>query len=170
MMACLACAFPRFDRPGPVSIQAEAALLEPIRVDALADPPVSGQVTPALFPPPIALQRVSLRAVDADVRTLLLAIARQAGISLVVSDDVRGRVTVSLADASAIEALQAIIAEAGLSLAEPPSGALWPPVVYYQLPVNANQASAETIAARFGVSIDLAKWIVENRVDKTVRP
>jgi methylglyoxal synthase len=36
--------------------------------------------------------------------------------------------------------------------------------VFYQIPVNINQASAEAIVARFGVTLEMARWIVENRV------
>ena len=107
-------------------------------------------------------RRITITSANADVRTLLLAIAREAGISLVVSDDVRRRVSVSLTDALPEEAIAAIIAQAGLTIARPATPA-FPPVVYYQLLVNVDQAPAEAIARRFGVSLELARFIVESR-------
>jgi hypothetical protein len=106
---------------------------------------------------------ISVTAVDADARSLLIAIAREAGISMVVSMDVRRSVSVSFKDTPADEALRAIIAQAGLTLVNPPSSRPLPIVVYYQLPVDVNEAPVETISARFGVSADLAKWLVESR-------
>lgn len=111
---------------------------------------------------PIA-RRITLTAADADVRSLLIAIAREGGINLVVSADVRRRVSVSFRDATPEEALRAVVAEAGLTIVEPRSAEPFPAVVYYQLPVNVNEAPAEAIAARFGVSAELARWIAESR-------
>jgi len=108
-------------------------------------------------------KRITLTAVDADARSLLIAIAREAGISMVVSTDVRRRISVSFKDAAAEDAIRAIIAQAGLTLVNPPVDRPLPVVVYYQLPVDVNEAPAEAISARFGVSSDLAKWLVENR-------
>jgi hypothetical protein len=59
--------------------------------------------------------------------------------------------------------MRAVVAEAGLSVMHGSLQSPWPPVVFYQLPVNVNQVSAETIVARFGVSAEMAKWIVESR-------
>ena len=115
-------------------------------------------------------KRITLTAVDADARTLLVAIAREAGISLVVSNDVRRRVSVSFTDTPPEDALRAIIADAELTVIAPPTAATLPAVVYYQLPVNVNEAPAEAIAARFGVSAELARWVVENRVTRPASP
>lgn len=108
-------------------------------------------------------QRVTLTAVGADVRTLLLWLAEQAGASMVISPDVRARVTVSLRDVPVADAMRAVMAEAGLSVLVGPLEAPWGPVVFYQLPVNVNLASPEAIASRFGVSLELARFIVESR-------
>jgi len=108
-------------------------------------------------------KRITVTAVDADARSLLIAIAREAGISLIVSTDVRRRVSVSFKDAAPEDAIRAIIADAGLSIAAPPSSRALPAVVFYQLPVNVDDAPEAAIAARFGVSSVLAKWIVESR-------
>jgi hypothetical protein len=90
-------------------------------------------------------------------------LAREAGINIIVSPDVTTRVSVNFNDVPAAEAIRAIISEAGLSLLTSGLQSPWPPVVFYQLPVNINEISAETIFARFGVSAEMAKWIVENR-------
>ena len=116
---------------------------------------------------PGSTRLITVTAVDADARSLLIAIAREAGINLAVSSDVQRRVSVSLTNAPADEAIAAIIAQAGLSISRPSAA---PAVVFYQLAVNVNQAPAETIAIRFGISSDLAKWLVENRSPQSNRP
>jgi hypothetical protein len=110
-----------------------------------------------------ATRRVTLTATNADARALLLALARESGVNLVVSPDVAVRVNANFNDVPAVDAMRAIIAEAGLSLLTAGPQSPWPPVVFYQLPVNINRASVETIVARFGVSAEMAKWIVESR-------
>jgi hypothetical protein len=108
--------------------------------------------------------RVSLTSSNADARTLLLWLAQQGGVNLVVSQDVRARVSVNFADVPVSEAMRAVMAQAGLSFLVGDELSPWPPVVFYQLPIDINQASAEVIASRFGISIELARWIVESRV------
>ena len=110
-----------------------------------------------------ATKLVSLTATNAEARTLLLWLAQQAGVSLVIAPDVTARVSVSFTNVPAGEAMRAIMAEAGLSVMTSGLESPWPPVVFYQIPVNINQASAEVIVARFGVSLEMARWIVENR-------
>ena len=105
---------------------------------------------------------ISVSAIDADVRPLLVGIAREAGLDLIVANDVNRRVTVNLRDVTAAQAIATISSAAGLTLAVPQQRQL-PSIVYYQLPVNVNAASAETIAARFGVSAEMARFIVESR-------
>jgi hypothetical protein len=109
-----------------------------------------------------ATKRVTLAANNADVRTLLLWLAQESGVSLVVSSDVNARVSVTFTDVPAGQAMRAIVAQAGLSLLAPVEG-LWPPVVFYHAPVNIDSVTADVIAARFGVSAEMAKWIVESR-------
>lgn len=110
-----------------------------------------------------ASKRVTLTANGADARTLLLWLAQESGVSVVVSPDVNARVSVSFTDVPAGEAIRAIMAEAHLSVLASSMQAPWPPVVFYQLPVNVNTATADVIASRFGVSDELAKWLVESR-------
>jgi type II secretory pathway component HofQ len=50
---------------------------------------------------------------DADVRTVLLAIAAQAGVSIVIPSDVQGKVTLSLVDVPWIDALDAVASCSG---------------------------------------------------------
>jgi hypothetical protein len=110
-----------------------------------------------------ATKRVTIATSNADARTLLLWLADQAGVSLVVAPDVNARVSVSFTNVPAGEAMRAIMAKAGLSVLTPGFNGPWPPVVFYQLPANINEASADTIVALFGVSPEMAKWIVESR-------
>ncbi len=106
---------------------------------------------------------VTLASADADARTLLLWLAQQASLSLVISQDIHARISVNFRDAPVIDALRAVIAQAGLSVLVGDRTALWPPVVFYQLPVDIDKVGAATIAARFGISLELANWLVEAR-------
>ena len=117
-----------------------------------------------------ATRRVSVHAVDADVRTLLIAVAREAGLNLVVDGDVRARVSVNLDNVPAAEAIRAIIESAGLMISAPGSGRSVASAVFYQLPVNINTASAATIQGRFGTSAEMANFIVESRNEKPKTP
>lgn len=110
---------------------------------------------------------ITVNAVDADARNLLISIAQEAGINMVISPDVRSRVTVRFLNIPAMEAVQAIILQAGLQVAGASISGASPAVVFYQLPINVNEASRETIEARFGVSSEMAKWVVESRTEKT---
>lgn len=156
-MACRAPARPATPDPLP-----------PIPVyEITARPDTSVSVTRRTDVDPLAAlgatRRVTVSANNADVRALLLWLAEEAGVSLVVAPDVRARITAHFRDVPAGEAIRAIIAESGLSVLTSAQRPNWPPVVFHQLPVNINEASAEAIVARFGVSGELAKWIVESR-------
>lgn len=104
-----------------------------------------------------------MHATNADVRTLLVAVAREAGLNLIIDGDVRARVTVALTDVPAAVAIRTIIESAGLAIASPSMTKAVTAIVFYQMPVNIDRASAATIAARFGTSIELADFIVESR-------
>jgi type II secretory pathway component HofQ len=56
---------------------------------------------------------IRLELHDADVRTALLAIAAQAGVSIVIPEDVRGKVSLSLVDVSWMDALEAVASCSG---------------------------------------------------------
>lgn len=111
-----------------------------------------------------SVRLISVSAVDVDARTLLLAIAREAGLNVVVASEVRARVSVSLTNVSAAAAIQAVIDVAGLSVIVPMLDEK-PAVVFYAPPVDVNTASASTIATRFGVSSELARWVTANQRD-----
>jgi hypothetical protein len=132
----------------------------------LPAPTVEPELSPARAS---AMRHVSVNAVDADARALILAIAKEAGLNIVVSSDVRSRVSVTLTDVPAAEAIQAILDVTGLKLMAPQYGAS-PAIVYYHLPVDVNKVAPEVITARFGVSAEMAKWIVESRPDTAKRP
>jgi hypothetical protein len=110
-----------------------------------------------------ATKRISLTANNADAKTLLLWLAQESGVSVVIAPDVSARVSVSFTDVPAAEAMRAIISEAGLSLLASGLRSPWPPVVFHRAPMNIDQASVDAIVARFGVSLEMAKWIVESR-------
>jgi hypothetical protein len=110
-----------------------------------------------------ATRLVSVHATNADARTLLVAVAREAGLNLIVEGDVRARVTVALTDVPAAVAIRTIIESAGLAIASPSMSKAVTSIVFYQLPVNIDRASAATIAARFGTSMELANFVVESR-------
>ena len=152
----------RVGRPMAPAQPADSA--EPAERPALPILPAEALVEERQAPPRVeeAGQRVSVRAIDADARALLVGIANQAGINLVVSSDVNRRVSLTLHDVPALQAIHEIAVAGGLTVATPESRAL-PSIVYYPLPVNVNAASAETIAVRFGVSLELARFIVASR-------
>jgi len=131
-------------------------------------PPISAPTIverPASAPMPASTKRVSVSAVDADAKTLLIAIAKEADMNIVVSSDVRSRVTINMKDVAASDAIAAIMEAAGLSVEASPKGSMLPAVVFYQLPLDVNKASTDAIVARFGVSKELAEFIVASRTN-----
>lgn len=112
---------------------------------------------------PAGSRRVSMTATNADVRDLLPSLASAAGVSLIMTSDVRGRISLNLRDIPAVDALRAVIEEAGLTVGTSEIPLPYGPVVFYQLPVNINTASAATIKARYSVSDTVANWIVRGR-------
>lgn len=105
---------------------------------------------------------VTITADNADAREVLLAIARVGEIDVVVSSEIRARVTAHLIDVPAEQAIQAIADVAGLGILRPADHAS-ASVVFFQPAVNVNNASAETIASRFGVGDELARFVVESQ-------
>jgi len=116
-------------------------------------------VTPAA---PVAA-RVTLTAVEQDVRILLPALAAAAGLNIIFGPDVRGRVTLHLVDVPADEALLAAIAAAGLTIEDPASLRPWGPADFRQPALNINTATVAEIRARYGVSTRVAEAIVAAR-------
>ena len=159
---------PRSPAPGmsPVTEATEPAL-PPLAMATIVTPDSGQQAAPRPSTDPLAAlgstRLVSVFATNADAQTLLVAVAREAGLDLVVDGTVRARVSVSLTDVPAAEAIRAIVSAAGLALYGPDRSGANASIAFYQLPVNIERASAATIAARFGVSPELANFIVESR-------
>jgi len=107
--------------------------------------------------------RVTLSAANADLRDVLTLLANAADVNLVVGPDVRGRISVRFQNVPAIDALYAVIEQAGLSIGGAAPEAPWMKPVFYDLPVNVNFASAAAIRQRFEVTQPLAIWIVKAR-------
>lgn len=147
---------PRSPAPAPLP-ELGAGIPEPAPVPRAPRPPTD----PLASTPPG--NPITLSARNVDVRVLLLAIAEEAGVSLVIDPTIEGRTTVNLANVPAREALRAVLAGAGLRIAPGPLAPLFGPVVFYAIPVDIDEASAELIQARFRVEPELARWIVESR-------
>lgn len=111
-------------------------------------------------------QRVTLTATDADLRSVLPLLAEAAGVSLVVGPEVQGTVSVHFEDVPAIQAILETLRQAGLMIVvplRPPTG----PTVFYTVPVNVNEAGVEQIQTHFGVSADLARFVVQARLPRS---
>ena len=113
-------------------------------------------------------ETVTLSAVDVDIRALLPVLAEAAELSLVLGPEVAGRVTVNLIDVPALDAIAAVLEEAELMFAPAPLATPWRPVVFYILPVNIWEAELELIRARYRVSEEMARWIVQSRMGSEV--
>lgn len=107
--------------------------------------------------------RITLTSTNANLRDLLPLLASAAGVNLVMGPEVTGRVSVRFQNVRAIDALNAVIEQAGLVVGNPAAELPWPRPVFYDLPVNVNLASAPTIRARFNVTQRLADWLVQGR-------
>jgi hypothetical protein len=154
-----ACAPMRSPQPAPAPAPAPLVIadLPPIPVQTLVgDTPVR-PVTPDRS------QRITLNSSNADLRDLLPLLANAAGVNLVMGPEVRGRVSVRFQNVKAIDALNAVIDQAGLIVGDAALEAPWGKPVFYDLPVNVNLASAPTIRARFDVTQRLADWVVKGR-------
>ncbi|MHB1263414.1 MAG: hypothetical protein ACYC1S_03195 [Gemmatimonadaceae bacterium] len=144
------------------------------RIDVRPLPPLparggAGASAPAIAAVDVATpasveRRVSIEALDADVRAVLLALAQQGGVNIVVDPTVRSRVTLSLRDVPVSAAIEAVMRQAGLQVAGDASfQSPYGPVVFYQLPVNVDALDVEGIMKRFGVGREIAEAIVQGR-------
>ncbi|MBA2686962.1 MAG: hypothetical protein H0U64_02570 [Gemmatimonadaceae bacterium] len=147
--------------PSTSAAPAPAPLGAPLPVDQVFIP--TRPASPITQTGSAGNRRVSMTATNADVRDLLPSLASAAGVSLTMTSDVRGRISLNLRDVPAMDALRAVIEEAGLTIGTSEIPLPYGPVVFYQLPVNINAASAATIKARYAVSDSLASWIVRGR-------
>ena len=107
--------------------------------------------------------RITLNSANADLRELLPLLAEAAGVNLILGPEVRGRISVRFQNVRAIDALTAVIEQAGLIVGPAGPELPWGRPVFYDLPVNINVASAAAIKARFDVTQPLADWIVNGR-------
>lgn len=144
-------------RPTPVPAPLVIAELPPIPVQTLAGDSTRPRIRPERS------QRITLNSTNADLRDLLPLLANAAGVNLVMGPEVRGRVSVRFQDVNAIDALNAVIEQAGLVVGNPNAETPWARPVFYDLPVNINLASAPTIRARFDVTQRLSEWVVKGR-------
>jgi type II secretory pathway component GspD/PulD (secretin) len=141
--------------PAPRVVVVEPPL-PPLRVEQVAEPGVAPASEAGRG------ERVTLTAADTDLRALLALLAESAGVSLVLGPEVRGRVTVRFEDVPARDALDEVVRATRLMMVEP-LRAPWGATVFYVVPVNVNEADAALIQARFGVSPELARFLVRAR-------
>lgn len=100
------------------------------------------------------------------LRQALEEIGKAGHLSLIVSPEIADKkYRISLIDVPVSIALQSLLQAAGLSLEQDTGIKLsWnPTVVFYQLPVNVDSMSVESIMKRFNVSRDIAELIVSSR-------
>jgi hypothetical protein len=147
----------------------------------VANPPVLTQ--PELAPPPQRITggttithdstvevtvSIDTHGRESDVRDLLGFLGQTAGIHFVFSPEINKRIRITLNDVPVSTAIEAVLAEANLtlegskSLVPPPT----PSVVFYQLPVNIDSLSVESIMKRFGVGRAVAEILVQSRPEK----
>ncbi len=156
-----ACATPRREpTPAPAPAPAPATLivadLPPAPVQTLVTDPSSSRLRDNGG-------RITLTSTNANLRDLLPLLASAAGVNLVMGPEVTGRVSVRFQNVRAIDALNAVIEQAGLVVGSPDAELPWARPVFYDLPVNVNLASAATIRSRFSITQKLADWIVQGR-------
>lgn len=147
--------------PAQAPVNPPAIVLSELPVDQVIIP--TRPVSPLVVPSATLANKVSLTATNANVREVLPALAAAAGISLVMTPDVKGRISLYLRDVSPLDALRAVIDEAGLVVGENVIPLPYGPAVFFQLPVNVNTASALVLKARFGLSDSTANWLVRAR-------
>ena len=158
VLVAMACAQPR-PRPAPAPTPQPVILPElpavPVQT-IIADSSASGAADSRGA-------RITLTSANADLRDLLPLLASAAGVNLVMGPEVQGRVSVKFQNVRAIDALNAVIEQAGLVVGNAGPDLPWMKPVFYDLPVNVNFASASTIRARFELTQALSDWIVKAR-------
>jgi type II secretory pathway component HofQ len=112
---------------------------------------------------------IDTHGAEIDVRQALAFLADKGKLSLIFSPDINKKVRLQLHDVPVSQALQAVLASAGLTL-ENMNGATTPgptsSVVFYQLPVNVDSLSVEGVMKAFGVGRTAAELIVQQRTNK----
>ena len=145
----------------PPPIPQEQLIAPPSREPSL--PPVISRDTS------VALTvNVDTHGRETDVRELLTFLGQAAGVHFVFSPQINKRIRITLLDVPISTAIQAVLAEAALtlegttSMKPPPT----PAVVFYQLPVEIDSLSVESIMKRFGVGRAVAEILVISRPEK----
>lgn len=110
-----------------------------------------------------AVRRISVHASDTDVRSLVMGIAAQGGLNVVVSPEVRSRVSIWVDSVTPLDALIAVMRAANLSLAPTKLVAPWGPAVFFQPPVNIDSMSIEQIQRRFDLMRETAEFILQSQ-------
>ena len=111
--------------------------------------PASASITPA--------KRVSLDVVGADIRTVLRYLTREAGLSLVLDNSVKGTVTLDLHDMTYQDALEVVLKSKGLG-----SKQIGNALLVATMPALNNlhlDDSTETLRLNNGIATDIAKNI-----------
>jgi hypothetical protein len=107
---------------------------------------------------------------EVDVRSVLDYIGSVGNFKLVYGADVNKKLRVRLIGVPVSVALEAVLSAAELTLEKAATSDVRPgasAVVFYQLPVNVDSLSVESIMKRFGVGRTVAELIVQSR---TYRP
>lgn len=133
--------------------------------------PASMSPAPLSRPAGSTEERVTIdtHGAEIDVRQALSFIASHSGISLIYSPEINKKVRLQLIDVPVSDALQAVLAVAGLTLESttPKARAIGnSSVVFYELPVNVDSLSADAIMKRFGVGRAIAELLVQGRTTK----
>jgi hypothetical protein len=136
-------------------------------VERVPTPPPGGLITP-VDPASEELVGLDTHGREIDVRQILDFLGGRAGVRFVYSPDINKRIRVTLVDVPVSQAIQTVLATAGLTLEAgattktPPT----PGVVFYALPVNIDSLSVDAIMRRFGVGRAVAEMLVESRAGK----
>jgi hypothetical protein len=137
---------------------------------SLAARPVDATRSP--LPADTARERhvdVDTHGAEVDVRSLLDFVASAGDFKIVYAPGINQKVRVTLTDVPASVALQTLLTLANLTIesATPKSGVPGSnSIVFYELPVNVDSLSAESIMKRFGVGRVIADLIVQGRTQK----
>jgi len=112
---------------------------------------------------------IDTHGAEIDVRQALSFIASHSGINLIYSPEINKKVRLQLIDVPVSDALQGVLAVAGLTLESTTPKTKVPgssSVVFYELPVNVDSLSADAIMKRFGVGRAVAELLVQGRTAK----
>jgi hypothetical protein len=156
-------------RSAPVVTTVESAPAPPMLPQSELSPPALPLAlvrSPAADTASEAHVTIDTHGAEVDARQILAFLAEKGKLSLVYSPDVNQKVRLQLVDVPVSEALRSVLSLAGLTLEGTTSIAHVAPsasVVFYQLPVNIDSLSVESIMKRFGVGRGIAELLVQAR-------